>query len=170
MTSIRSFTIRPMTEGDLPAVLAAAAESPEAPRWQPTAFAPYLASDPNPLLRRAAFVAEPAADGSVPGVIGFAVATLVLANDKSDPENRCELDSVIVHPAARRRGAGAALLRNLLAWAIQHGARRLVLDVRASNARALRLYQRFGLRVEGRRPRYYADPEEDALLLGMPIT
>jgi len=32
------------------------------------------------------------------------------------------------------------------------------------------LYQGLGLREEGRRRRYYIDPEEDALILGRPIT
>ena len=170
MTTIRPFTIRPMTEADIPVVVAIAAESPESPRWPASAFAAYLEKEPQPPVLRAAFVAETGEVGSAPSVLGFGVATVVLVGENSDPENRCELDSVIVHPAARRRGAGAALLQKVLVWAVSLGARRLVLDVRAGNARALRLYQRFGLRVEGRRPRYYADPEEDALLLGMPIT
>ena len=58
----------------------------------------------------------------------------------------------------------------LLSWAAQNGARHFSLEVRASNATAIALYQRFGFRPEGRRPRYYTHPEEDALLLGIPVT
>ncbi|MGB9029422.1 MAG: GNAT family N-acetyltransferase, partial [Acidobacteriaceae bacterium] len=61
-------------------------------------------------------------------------------------------------------------LRAILVWSAAHNARHLALEVRAGNAPAIALYQRCGFRPEGRRPRYYTDPEEDALLLGMPIT
>ncbi|MGB6131111.1 MAG: GNAT family N-acetyltransferase [Acidobacteriaceae bacterium] len=155
-------TIRPMRPTDLDAVLAIAAASPQAPRWPPTAWAPYLAPvDPNATLLRAAFIAV---DG--PGVLGFACATLLLDGQ----ENRAELDSMAVHPAARRRGLGSNLLRAVVSWSAAQGAHSLTLEVRVSNTAAIALYQRFGLRPEGRRPRYYADPEEDALLLATPVT
>jgi ribosomal protein S18 acetylase RimI-like enzyme len=44
------------------------------------------------------------------------------------------------------------------------GARGLVLEVRPSNRRAIRLYRHLGYDVVGRRPRYYADGE-DALVM-----
>ena len=75
-----------------------------------------------------------------------------------------------VHADARRHGIGAALLRELLSWAAQNGAHHFSLEVRASNATAIALYRRSGLRLEGRRPRYYTHPEEDALLWGIPVT
>lgn len=155
-------TIRPIQAADLDAVLAIALASPQAPRWPPSAWTPYLApADPHATLLRAALVAT---EGST--VLGFACVTLLLDGQ----ENRAELDSMAVHPAARRRGFGSDLLRAVAAWAAAHGARHLSLDVRASNTAAIALYQRLGLRPEGRRPRYYADPEEDALLLGTPVT
>jgi ribosomal-protein-alanine N-acetyltransferase len=43
----------------------------------------------------------------------------------------------------------------------------LILEVRASNLAALRFYGAFGFKETGRRPRYYADPEEDAVLMGL---
>ena len=173
-------TIRRIRPTDLDAVLAIAAASPQAPRWSPTAWAPYLAPDPGitpgaphladvarcgtkdrSTLLRAAFIAV---DGS--GVLGFACATLLLDGQ----ENRAELDSMAVHPAARRRGLGSNLLRAAVSWSAAQGAHSLTLEVRVSNTAAIALYQRFGLRPEGRRPRYYADPEEDALLLATPVT
>ncbi|HIK25213.1 MAG TPA: hypothetical protein IGP91_05330 [Thermosynechococcus sp. M46_R2017_013] len=39
------------------------------------------------------------------------------------------------------------------------------MEVRASNEPAQRLYQHFGFELVGRRPRYYQNPEEDALIL-----
>ena len=169
-----SLLIRPMLAADLDAVLAVAAACPEAPRWTASDYAAYFAaSEPAPALVRAAFVAARPA-GSI---LGFAAATLRPDSDGPNPQSApdsspllCELDSVAVPPDSRRQGIGAALLRAALAWAAEHAARRFVLEVRASNTSALALYCRVGLRIEGRRPRYYAHPEEDALLLGTDVT
>ncbi|HEX4068257.1 MAG TPA: GNAT family N-acetyltransferase [Acidobacteriaceae bacterium] len=170
MNAAPSPLVRPIVAADLDAVLAIAAASPEAPHWRPADYAPYLADTPdaNPALPRIAFAASRAG-----AITGFAAATL-----RPDPEaadaargcHLCELDSIAVHPEERRQGIAAALLSAVLAWAAAHQARRLVLEVRASNAAALRLYERFGFRTEGHRPRYYAHPEEDALLLDIPVT
>jgi len=53
--------------------------------------------------------------------------------------------------AARGRGAGTGLLRELVRWAPAHGIHRLELTVMAHNQRAKDLYQRLGFTVEGRR-------------------
>ena len=157
-----------MAAGDLAGVAAVAAACPEAPRWQVSGYAAYLepeceasgSAGAAPLLR-CALVAEAGGE-----IAGFAAATLLLDGE----QNRCELDSMAVARGARRQGMGGELLRSIGSWAAARGARRLALEVRAGNAAALGLYQRAGLRQEGRRPRYYADPEEDALLLGMAVT
>jgi ribosomal-protein-alanine N-acetyltransferase len=153
--------IRRMSDADLDAVLAIAGESPEAPAWKPTGYHAYLVPDPQPPLLRAAFVAV-----TVDQILGFAAATLLL----DQQENRCELDSIAVLPTARRKGLGAALLNAVLDWAANQGAHHLGLEVRSGNAAAIRLYQRLGFRTEGVRPRYYTHPEEDAVLLGIPVT
>ncbi len=41
----------------------------------------------------------------------------------------------------------------------------MTLEVRLSNVAARRLYQRFGFRPVGVRPRYYSDNGEDALIM-----
>ena len=154
--------VRPAHRADLDGILVLARQCPEAPQWPSavwTAFLSPIAGEPGPL--RTAFVCE-----SGGAIVGFAAATLLLDGQ----ENRCEMESIAVDPAARNRGLGAALLQAVLAWAARSGARQLALEVRASNTPALRLYARMGLRVSGRRPRYYADPEEDALLLEMAVT
>jgi RimJ/RimL family protein N-acetyltransferase len=53
--------------------------------------------------------------------------------------------------AAAGRGVGSGLLRGLESWARAHGLHRLELTVMAHNRRAIRLYQRMGFAVEGRR-------------------
>lgn len=162
--------IRRMTPGDLPAVLAIAAACPEAPDWRPADYTAYADSGPQRPLLRAGFVAELAETGGPDTLVGFAAASLLDESGQAGPDSHCELDSMAVRPDFRRRGIGAALVAGVLAWAGEHHARRLILEVRAGNMAALALYQRCGLRQQGRRPRYYADPAEDALLLGMAVT
>lgn len=75
-----------------------------------------------------------------------------------------ELENLAVLPALRRRGAGLALLAALLAEGRRRGAERILLEVRASNEGAIRLYERAGFRLLARRRAYYAHPPEDALI------
>jgi [ribosomal protein S18]-alanine N-acetyltransferase len=162
-----NLAVRPMQHADLDAVRTLVALSPEAPQWPPSAYAPYLTHDSNLGLLRTALVAIASRDRPHEGkVLAFASATLLLDGE----QNLCQLDSIAVHPDHRRHGLGAALLRDLVFWAARNNAHHFSLEVRASNAPALALYHRLGLRQEGRRPRYYTDPEEDALLWGIPIT
>ncbi|NES93766.1 MAG: ribosomal protein S18-alanine N-acetyltransferase [Desertifilum sp. SIO1I2] len=72
---------------------------------------------------------------------------------------------VAVHPDYRAQGLGQALLFSLLKVARDCALERATLEVRASNQAAVRLYEKFGFAVAGRRRRYYKDPEEDALIL-----
>jgi ribosomal-protein-alanine N-acetyltransferase len=73
--------------------------------------------------------------------------------------------NVTVHPLHRGRRIGDALVRA----AVRVGDRRehtgFTLEVRASNERAIRLYQRLGFVTHGVRPRYYSDNGEDALIM-----
>jgi len=156
-----NLNIRPLHPSDLDQVLIIAAASPETPQWQPSAYLAYLPAIAQPPILRIALVAE-----STHQTLAFAAATLLLDGQ----QNLCQLDSIAVHPSVRRQGLGAALTRSILHWAQENGARHFSLEVRASNAAAIALYHRLGLREEGRRPRYYADPQEDALLLGRAVT
>ena len=65
----------------------------------------------------------------------------------------------------RRRGIGEALLINAIEYAINANADIVTLEVRVSNEIAQKLYKKYGFRVVGRRPRYYSDNNEDALLM-----
>jgi ribosomal-protein-alanine N-acetyltransferase len=73
-----------------------------------------------------------------------------------------------VHPDWRRQGIGRQLLLNLAELAVTIGARRMTLEVRASNEAAQALYRSFGFEIAGRRPRYYTDDDEDALVMTTP--
>lgn len=70
-----------------------------------------------------------------------------------------------VHPDWRRQGIGERLLLAMLDVAVDAGARDATLEVRLSNLPARRLYEKFGFRPVGLRPRYYSDNGEDALIM-----
>ena len=70
-----------------------------------------------------------------------------------------------VDPAWRRQRIGEALLLALLDLAIVRHAREATLEVRLSNLPARRLYEKFGFKPVGIRPRYYSDNHEDALIM-----
>jgi [ribosomal protein S18]-alanine N-acetyltransferase len=71
--------------------------------------------------------------------------------------------NVAVDPAWRRQGTATRLLTALLGRVGQDA--KLTLEVRTSNAPAIALYQRFGFRSSGTRPRYYQDNGEDAVIM-----
>jgi ribosomal-protein-alanine N-acetyltransferase len=73
--------------------------------------------------------------------------------------------NLAVHPRRRRQGVAKALLAAGLARAKELGATMAWLEVRPSNGPALNLYGSLGFKTVGRRPRYYEDTQEDALLL-----
>ena len=75
-----------------------------------------------------------------------------------------ELENVVVAEAVRRRGLGTELITALLERAGKSRVQVVFLEVRASNAAARALYEKCGFRQTGKRPRYYHDPEEDAIL------
>jgi len=75
------------------------------------------------------------------------------------------LINLAVHPKHRRRGIARQLLAEGLAQARNLGAALAWLEVRPSNVAARQLYESFGFKEVGRRPRYYDDTQEDALLL-----
>ena len=65
----------------------------------------------------------------------------------------------------RRHGIGGALVRELVTQLYKSGVHSLTLEVRASNAPAISLYDQLGFMQVGRRPNYYSNPREDALIL-----
>lgn len=73
--------------------------------------------------------------------------------------------TISVHPDWRRRGVARQLMLGLSELAMSSRARRMTLEVRAGNAGAHALYREFGFEVVGRRPGYYSDNGEDALVM-----
>ena len=73
--------------------------------------------------------------------------------------------TLAVDPPVRRRGIAMALVRYALQDGQNRGAKRAVLEVRASNVSAQNLYARFGFRQVAVRERYYTNPIEDAMIM-----
>jgi [ribosomal protein S18]-alanine N-acetyltransferase len=75
------------------------------------------------------------------------------------------VNNIGVWPESRRRGVGGALLGAALDAGLRRGAFEAVLEVRASNLPAQRMYERFGFAVVGERRNYYRAPVEDAKIM-----
>lgn len=92
---------------------------------------------------------------------GFIVARLLAGE--------LHVNNVAVRPDFRRHRIGSSLLEKTLQVALKYGATVAHLEVRAGNEAAQRLYARCGFRATGRRPAYYRNPTEDALLMSLEI-
>ena len=73
------------------------------------------------------------------------------------------LMNVAVAPERRRAGVARRLISRLLEEAA--GELPFTLEVRVSNGAAIAMYESFGFRSAGVRPRYYHDNGEDALIM-----
>ncbi len=99
-------------------------------------------------------VVRDTADGSV---VAFANYWLVA--------DELHILNIATHPRQRRLGHATRLLSHMVEVARAGACRCLTLEVRRSNALAQRLYGRFAFRAVGLRPNYYADDQEDAIVM-----
>jgi ribosomal-protein-alanine N-acetyltransferase len=134
--------VRAMTPEDIPAVLELERASFPQP-WDETILRSEVVAD-----NRVYLVAE--VDGSV-----VAYGGLLVAGD--------EAHVVTLASSIPRKGIGTRLMLGLVDAALDHGARHLTLEVRASNRGAQGLYRKFGMAPVGVRSAYYGT--EDALVM-----
>lgn len=73
--------------------------------------------------------------------------------------------TIAIDPAHQRRGIGDVVMKHLFEAAAAQGCRAVTLEVRASNAAAIALYEKHGMVSAGVRTGYYADNGEDALIM-----
>ncbi len=107
--------------------------------------------------RREYVVAEVATDDGGTDFAGY--AGLDVAGDVAD------VMTVATLPAHRGRGLGRVLLDDLVRRATARGVEALLLEVRADNEAARRLYDRAGFEVISVRRRYYQPDDVDALVM-----
>jgi ribosomal-protein-alanine N-acetyltransferase len=143
-----------MTAADLDRVMEIAESVKGAPRWPREVYLAVL--NPEGVPWRVALVATGSESGSQV-VIGFAVVSLIA------PE--AELETIAVASEWQRRGVARRLFAELTAELRGAGVVDFHLEVRDSNHPAVGLYTALGFEETGRRPRYYVEPVEDALLL-----
>jgi ribosomal-protein-alanine N-acetyltransferase len=152
----RGWAIRRAVEAELAEVVLLERQTATAPHWAWADYAPMLGTGGAGSLRRNLFVA---AEGRV--ISGFAVGKVLGAGRDAE----AELESVVVRGDMRRQGLGSALCRAVMDWSRHEGAAAIGLEVRAGSAGALRLYGGLGFVAVGRRPHYYHEPTEDAVVM-----
>jgi len=142
--------IEPMRLEDVPAVHEIERLSFSTP-WPAYAFEQELKGN-----RLARYVVARAGEA----IVGFAGLWLMV--------DEAHITTFSVHPDWRRQGIGRQLMLSIAELAVGIAARRMTLEVRVSNEAAQDLYRSFGFEVTGRRPRYYTDDHEDALVMTTP--
>lgn len=75
------------------------------------------------------------------------------------------ITNIAVHPDFRRKGIAHALTDSLKSEAEKLKLSFLTLEVRESNLAAIKLYEKSGFQVVGKRKNFYSDPKEDAILM-----
>jgi len=81
--------------------------------------------------------------------------------------DEAHIATLATHPDFRRQGIGEQLMIAALLSARAEGAARAFLEVRAGNASAMALYEKYGFVVAGVRSGYYKDNNEDAVLMNL---
>ena len=96
-------------------------------------------------------------------LVAFAITQVVL--------DEATLFNIAVHPSFQRQGHGRHLLEQLIETLETRGITTLWLEVRASNANAIALYEQLGFNEVSLRRNYYpaANGREDAVIMALPL-
>jgi ribosomal-protein-alanine N-acetyltransferase len=143
-----TISVRKMEPGDIPAVVEIDRTSFSLP-WPESSYR-YEIHD-NTASRCLVAVDE---DN---GIVAMIVSWMII--------DELHIATFATHSGYRRKGIGKLLLRAALNEASEGGARRAFLEVRESNEAAQAMYGAFGFKIAGRRPKYYRDNDEDAILM-----
>jgi ribosomal-protein-alanine N-acetyltransferase len=138
--------IRPLRLSDLTAVDAIERRAYKTP-WSRSMFASELAKSSSICL------------GAVEGeqLVGYVINSRYV--------DAWHVMNVAVDPDYQGRGIATRLLGRLFELTADDGRRGYTLEVRVSNADAIRLYERLGFERRGIRRGYYTDNREDALIM-----
>ncbi len=154
--SAGAVTLREARGADVPALALLDEELFGADAWGERTWWAELARRP----RRYYVVAEeagPDREEGAPAIVGYAGCDLGGVS--------ADVMTIATAPGARGRGVGDLLLARLIQEARKDDASVLLLEVRADNVSALRVYGRHGFVEISRRPRYYQPDDVDAIVM-----
>lgn len=141
-----AFTLRPMADSDLPEVVRIEQQCyPDA--WPEEEFIFYLEH-----RRATCLVADQS--GEIAGFIIFVKQW-----------RRLYITDVAVAPSHRRQGLASLMVQHVIDELSRRSLRRIILEVRKSNAAAQSCYRQLGFREGGVKPGYYPDNGEDAVIM-----
>lgn len=127
----------------------------------------------------AATFSRPWSRATFTGLLDRSEAELLVASDSGSVvgylvlltgPGEAEVANLAVSAGSRKRGIGKALLAAASEILLDKGIGCLYLAVRASNEKAIRLYERFGFSDVGTHRAYYQDPSEDARVLALELS
>lgn len=139
-------SVRDVLESDLPRIAEIEKRCFSTP-WSENAFASQITA--NSVFKILTVDGE---------IAGYAVIDMQIL-----PES--ELFNIAVAPEYRGKGFSKLLMDASLSDAEKRGAETVLLEVRASNAAAIGLYEKYGFKQNGVRKGYYSQPKEDAVLM-----
>ncbi len=140
-----AFTVRPLAYGDLPQVMSIERRAFSTP-WSLAMFVLEISKPSGVCL---------AATDALDRVVGYLICARY--------DTVWHLMNIATEPDLRRHGIARTLLTEMI-WRAGTESE-YTLEVRTSNAAAIALYQQFGFRSAGTRPRYYRDNGEDAMIM-----
>ena len=146
-------TLRTATLDDLPAIMDLEQRSFPTDAWSEQTMGTEIASLHNVYL----------VDVEGERVVGYGGVRALQGSADSD------IQTIALDASLRGRGRGRALLRALIATALERGARELFLEVRDDNAPAQTLYASEGFVEIGRRPGYYQPDNVDAVIMRLDL-
>jgi len=137
-------SIRKATRADIPAIQSIEQAAPTAAHWTSAQYETRMENG-------CVVVAESNSE-----LCGFVCARIAA--------DEWEVENVVTAKSQLRRGVADQLMQALIGRALDVKAASILLEVRAANVAARRLYEKHGFREVGRRPNYYRDPVDDAIL------
>jgi ribosomal-protein-alanine N-acetyltransferase len=157
-STISAVTLTKMSEHDLLEVVEIEERSGLS-RW---GWSAYYAELQSPLAQMfVARINRPLQHDEAPNLAGYIVARV--------SAGELHVNNVAVRDEFRGQGIGSALLAMALREGSRIGAERAFLEVRSGNVAAQALYSNSGFALIGRRPGYYSDPVEDALIMSVEL-
>src|SRR4030042_2416283 len=150
--TIYNVRYRPMNLEDIPRVHEIDQHSFSLP-WPEKSYHFELTENPSTM----SLVADIVQEDCEPFIIGMSIVWIITTE--------AHIATIAIHPDFRGSGYGKKLFAETLRQSIQRGALLATLEVRENNLTAQELYRSFGFTIISRRPHYYHDNNEDALLM-----